>query len=572
MVNNTFNSGFRNIGGVPMGEPISSPFNPKKHLENSSFDRILGQENTWLGILNILDKYNKVKMPFISATELGKNVIEVDGPGSKLTFGVPFMKGCPFILENICAENPRPGYGNQPFFIVLSENVFANGDTITTDYRNGRQLRIQTVDKKGPDAEIIEHLSGYRYMVALDAYDEETYYPQELLANGTPYMKMFNVNGGEFDNIMSNYSGMEDDDREALQMYEYRVGNSKQAIHAWVTADTTYRNFQLKNKIHPAIAHLDGASTDILAYWTGKGQGVFWIPEFIQKMIGELAKMKENFLTWSQGVQFSNGREKIIAGLGFYPQIKERGNYDTYQDFDQLFDLVYNFSEKLFAIHNQVPVEERVVRLKCGKLAFSELRKRFGKFFKTDNPFTILGDHPALIKAGLLTNDDKGGLIYKPVQFNGVWFPEQGLLVVEHDASLDKIDDWLESPISAANGSRSSGMVFIEDISAGNFTNAIPTGLKKDGMSYKNTTMIKTRGYVDKIEYRVGSDCSQRLLQMLGVTGQGNLVTHWDKGLEMRMSTEGELWVQDPSRSWIIEYDPDGTIAANSFDYSSLNF
>lgn len=572
MQNGTFTSGYTNIGGIPIGQPISSPFEPRKHLEANSYSRYMGQENTWMGILNILDKYNKVKMPFISMTELSKNVLEVDGEGSKFTFGVPFIKGCPFILENLCEGQSRLGAGNTPWFIVLSENVYTYGDVITSDFRNGRQIRIQTIRERGEEARIVPHGNGWRFMVALDSiHGESDTYPAELLAQGTPYMKLFQNNGGEFENIMSSYSGLGDEGegRQGVQLYEYTVGNSKQAIHTWVTADATYKSYKLHNASHPALNHLNGASTDILNYWTpgsnGKPMGLFWIPSFIQKMAAELAAMKERFLLWSQGSRIvSNGREQITQGLGYYQQIKQRGNYDTYSDFRQLFNMVMNFAEKLFTVHNQVPVDERIVRLRAGRLAYQELRKQFGQYFKTDNPFTVMADHPALIKAGLITNDSKGGLLYNPVVFNGIKFNDMGTLLVEHDPTLDKLDDYLESPQHAGHGSLTSGMVFIDDITDGNFSNAIPKELKQEGKNYKNVTMIKTRGYVDKREFLVGSDCSTQLLNMLGVYGNGDLVSTWNKGLEIRLSTDGEIWVQDPSRCWIIEYDPYGDIARNS--------
>lgn len=572
MINYT--QGYTNVGGIPLGDPISSPFDPTKHLESTSFDRAFGKDNKWLGILNLLQNYNKISMPFISATELSKNVLETEGAGSTFTFGIPFLKGCPYIVENLCADNSKPGYGNQPFFILLSENIFTYGDVLTTDLRNGKQLRIQTIEEKGDDAKITNYLNAWKYMVALDSYSEEDYYPAELLQAGTPYMKLFSHNGGEFDNIMSSYSGMDKDYRESLQLYQYTVGMSKQAITTWVTADATYRTFKVENASHPMLNHLSGASSDVLNYWTPKGDkasSVFWIPSFIQKLAGELAKMKENFLLWNQGKSFTTNRGiKVVTGLGFYQQIKQRGNWDTYTDFRQLFNMVLNFSEKLFTVHNMVSPKDRVVKLRAGKIAYAELRKQFSAYFKTDNPFTVFADHPALQKADLISYSDKTGLIYKPLQFNGIMFPEQGLLLVEHDESLDRIDDYLEFNQYTGYTGNSGGMVFIEDITSGNFTNAIPDSLKNGGMSYKNVTMIKTKGYVDKIEYKIGSDCSENLLRMLGIKGDPNVVSTWNKGVEIRLSTEGELWVQDPSRIWMLEYDPEGILKGRFDQHSTI--
>jgi hypothetical protein len=562
-------NGYANIGGIPIGQPITSPYQGNKHLESAHFDRVMGSENQWMGILNLLQNFNKMKMPFISITELDKNVLEVDGAGSTFTFGVPFERGCPFILENLSGDDPKPGLGNKPFFILLSENAYTNGDILTTDWRNGRQLRVQTVQEKGKDAEIIPYLNGFRYMVALDGLSDDIWYPQEFLQPGIPYMKSHGSSNGEFTNEMSGYSGM--DKKSALQLFQYTVGHSEQSIHTWITADATHRKLNIEKASHPMLNHLQGATMDVMQYWTptadGKAKGVFWIPQFMQNMAAELVKMKENFLTWSQGTTFlSNGRERVTMGLGYYQQIKQRGNWDTYSDFRQLFNLVLNFSETLFSIHNMVSPQDRVVRLRAGKLAFQELRKQFSAYFKTDNPFTVFADHPALLKAKMIETDAKGGIIYRPLQFNGIFFPEQGLLLVEHDETLDNIDAYLENVQYSSYLQNSAGMVFIEDITDGNFTNAIPAGIKKPE-NLRNVTMIKRRGYKDTTEFKVGSGCDLDMLKMMGVTNAGNQVAGWDKGLSVRMATEGEIWVQDPSRVWLLEYDPDGTIRANYVNY-----
>lgn len=582
MVSNSFSSGYVNVGGIPMGNPLTHPYAPQKHLELNSYTRVFGKENVWLGILNVLNQYNKLQMPFLAMTELSKNVLEVEGEGTTFTFGVPFIKGAPFLKENLCKDNPTPCKGNKPIFIVLSENVYTYGDKITNNFRNGKVLVIQSVQDRGEDAEIIRFGDGYRFMVALDSYSEDDYFPQEYLEPGTEFFKIGNDDRGEFKTQMSSYSGtMLSSDREALQLYQYTVGTSRQGIHGWVTADATYKTLSFdpsQQLAHPIAQNLKGATSDIMTYWgldtkTNKKGIVFWIPTFIQKMVKELAAMKEQSLLWNQGNRYvSNGRETLVTGLGFYQQIKQRGNYDSYTEWDQLFELVMNFSEKLFTIHNQVSPRDRVVRLRAGRMAYTELRKRFAQHFKTDNPFTVLADHPALLKAGLLNYDQKhDGLVYKRPSFAGIYNEETGLLLVEHDPSIDRIDDYLEHPSQTSMYSTSSGMIFIEDITDGNFTNAIPTGLRNGEMKYKNTTMIKTKGWLDKIEFIKHAQCSDQLLNMLGIPNTP-VVQSFNKGLEIGMFTEGEVWVQDPSRCWIVEYDPYGVLKQTNSNYSLNSF
>lgn len=570
MVQTVQSGTYTNLYGVPVGQPLRSPFNPKKHLEKNSFNAVIPQEHQWLGIINTIQNFTNVKMPFLSMTELQKNVIEVDGAGSTLQFGVPFQTGCPYLLENLVTDNPTPGKYNQPFFIVLSENSYTHGDVLTSDYRNGKQIRVQNPRDKGPEAEILPYGNGYRYMVALDGIDEEDYYPQEFLIEGTAYMKIDNPDGGEFE---TNWTTVGGEPRSDLQMYAYTIGHSDRKIHGWVTSDASHKTYNFESAPGiPALSHLKNASTDVLEYFfedskTKMKTGVFWVPQFIEKMAAELAKMQEKALLWSQGRTFvSNGRERIITGLGFYQQIKQRGNYDTYSTFDQLFNLIENFSERLFTFGNHVPVAERIVKIRAGKLAYSELRKRFKQYFVTDNPFTVMADHPALIKAKMLNWDDKYGMQYTPIFFDSIFFPEQGRIFIEHDPTFDDLDSYLEHPKQGGYGSLTSGMVIVENISSDDFTNYIPANLRKSDANYRNVSLVKHKGKEDTTEYLVGQGVSSQLKAMLGLPK--NLISSHNKKLEIVMGTHGEVFVHDPSKVWIIEFDPYGDIAFNNRNIS----
>ena len=569
MVQTMQNGTYANLYGVPVGEPLRSPFNPAKHLESNSFNAVLPREHQWLGIINTIYNFKKVKMPFLSMTELQKNTLEVDGPGSILTFAIPFKTGCPYLLESLAGDNPTPGKYGQVFEIVLSTNDYTYGDILTADYRNGKQIRIQSIKDHGYQAEIKEWGNGYKYLVALDGYDDEDYFPQEFLEEGTIFVKIDNLDAGEFD---SRFTAVGSEPREELQMYSYTVGNSDRAIQGWVTSDASYKKYNLETPGIPALAHLNGASTDVLNYFfkgkDGKTKGLYWVPDFIEKMAAELAKMQERALLWQQGTVFiANGREKIRTGLGYYQQVKQRGNYDTYNNFDQLMNLVINFGERLFSIHNNVSPEDRVVKLRAGRLAYKELMKRFKQYFNTDNPFTVMADHPALLKAKMITYSEETGILYRPLDFKAIHFPDQGMLMIEHDPTLDNLDDYLEHPKAAADGSLTAGMVIIEDVSSPEFTNAIPSSLRQEGKSYKNVTLIKHKGKEDAINYRVGGRVSTQLKKMLGIDN-GGVVADWNKTLEIAMWTHGEVFVQDPSLCWIIEYDPTGDIAYNNRNLS----
>lgn len=565
MVNTVHSGTYVNLFGVPMGEPKRSPFEATKHLERNSFNHVYPGENKYLGIVNILTSFNKIRTPFISMTELSKNVLYVDKPGATLHFLVPFRSGCPFLKDHSAKETATPGKYLQPFFIYLTENVYTYGDVITNDPLNGKQLRIQTIKDRGYDAEIVQAGELWRYMVALDNGDPEDYFPHEFLEEGTPFMKISSDDSSEFETVLSSITP---NPGEALQEYAYTVGDSEFGVRAWATSAATAETFDFDKFEIPSLMHLKGASTDVLNYWTidekNRPVGKFWVPVLIEKMAAEIAKMKESKLLYGHGKYYvSNGREKILTGEGFVPQIKKRGNYDVYTDFDQLYTLISNFSEKLFTLRNNIPIGERRVKIRAGKLAYQELRKRFKQYFLTDNPFPVEADHPALIKAQMLTFSPETGLLYKPVPFDSIYFPEQGYVFIEHDPTFDHLYDYLEHPPMAGYGTTSSGMIVVEDVSSGSFTNAIPNGLKDSNMDYKNVTLIKAKTAYEGINYKVGAKVNENLKKVLGIQN-GGVVSSFDKTLEIGMWTSGELWVQDPSRCWILEYDPFGVITRHN--------
>jgi hypothetical protein len=57
------------------------------------------------------------------------------------------------------------------------------------------------------------------------------------------------------------------------------------------------------------------------------------------------------------------------------------------------------------------------------------------------------------------------------------------------------------------------------------------------------------------------------MLKMMGASSMGNNIVMREKGLSVAMYTEGEIWVQDPSRVWLLEYDPDGSIKQNYVNF-----
>jgi hypothetical protein len=556
-------------GGIPVGKPITSPYSNLKHVEKNSFDRHAAGTNQFLGLIKLWNHYTYVNTPLISMTELSKNVLETNGFNTTFTFGIPFEKGAPYIMETLLKDTSKPGLGKKPFHIIVSENLFSNGDIITTDMRNGKQLQICTIQEYGDEAKITPYGDGWKLLVVPAGMSLEDYYPSSFLQPLTRYYKISQENGGEFQNVLTNKTGM---DKSAVQLFEYTVGDSEMGIETWFTSQSQLISLsdQKGKQVHPSIQHLShdmGAKDAVTNFFnidpvTGKpqkGTGS-WIPTFIADMIAELADLKEKKLLWSQGnARITNGREVVTSGLGYYQQIKQRGNYYTYSTSKQLFNFLQNFGAILFGNNRSVKPDDRVIKWRMGTGAAMELRKQWSAYFKTDNPFLTTLDHPAL--SDVLTKRN-GGLFYKPPQFNAIFMPEVGTIEFEVDTNLDWIDGDVEGMKMTGKYPNSSYMVFVEDVTANNFSNAILNGQTNsiNGQSYSlgNTVMIKPRGYTDTINYMVGSGYIHPILSAYAGQPAGrSTVSTREKGFGVMAYSCGEIWVQDPTRMLMLEFVPD---------------
>lgn len=566
---------YKDFGGQQIGPPVKSPYVSGKHLESKTFDQIIGRQHTWMGILNLLNNFDKMHTPLLSMTELEKNVNYVDGQNASFIYGVPYKLGCPFLKEVLC-EGSRIGIGQQAFHIVLSENIYTYRDIITAHKRNGKELVILSQRDSGrEDAEIIPWGDGFRYLVRLASGDMDDYIDEGLLQPQQEYEKVGQINGGEFEDEKTGYTGIlgaGSNSRTGIQMHQYIVGTSDLALEYWITADASLRNVQL-NKINiPQLQFLgNNAMADVLNFYTQDqvkgykdGKPVLsdvtaWIPNFIVELGKELAGLKERKLLWSQGYYWrSNGREVITGGLGYYQQIKQKGNHFYYSDFRQAWNIIMNFGSILYQAKYNVRPEDRRLKMKMGRGVWEKLQPYLDQYFKTDNRYILTLDHPAL--KDVLKQDKDGDLIYKPARFKSVFYPNFGWIEFEVDDSLTWMDGDQKYQTYYEKYPESAYMIFIEDITDGMYTNAIPSGIKSEKIKQDlgNVVMIKKQGVPDSMEHRKGSGyIAPNVLRAVGAT-ESEGVSSYEKGLGITMRTHGEVWVQDPSRVLMIEFDPYG--------------
>jgi len=506
----TTKEGMSNVNGALQTGMQFTPLFSKGHTDSNTLLAAFGGDGTnsmYLGMLKLWSQYNMLSAPLISMTELEGNILYTNGFNTLLGFTVPYNVGFPKVIENLAGDLVKPGIGGQAFPLVLTE-AYAIGDVITNDYRNGRQLLVT-------NEEVTPYGNGWKHMVKLATMDEEDdYFPPHALEPGTPFMKIDNPSG-EYDTNLSKVSNIT---RTGILNYSYQTGGAEISIGHWITSNgdilevtdaqqnpnlnwlAQYGNLADKKGIVNLFNYTkdaNGKSIPIAGSNT-------WMPSIIMAMQIELALMKERRLMWGQGFMLEgNGRAKTRVAPGYYQQIKNRGNYETYNDVSQLPNKLKNIVGQLFANRTDIPYHKRKVKFRMGMGAMIAMQQEFMTQFKSGNPFTVMADHPSLV--GMLSGSFQD-LSYKPIRITSVQYPEGD---AKRRSELQELKDECTSLIYATKGNKEKqmyicaklGMVVHTDYTSSFYYNMLSSHLSnlskvealnkfKDVLSTDNQTLL----------------------------------------------------------------------------------
>lgn len=563
---------FRDFGGQKLAIQLSSSYAPQKHLESNSFIGMTHPDQVWLGIMNSLEMYDMNYTPLISMNEMTRNTVYVSGNQTSFLYGQPFKLGCPFIKEVLC-ENNRLGYGKTTFHIVISENAYTYHDVLMTNRRHGRGMRVVPVDEGGEDAKIIPFNGGWRFLIAMASGLENDYVDISELRVGTEVERVDATGGDEFKDESTSYNGGlngKSKDRHGMDLYQYNIGVSEISMSYLITADASLRHIELGKQAMPQLTGLPvQASTDIINFFSkdqyvGNGSGgaklsgvTSWIPRFIANMARELKDLQETKLMYSQGWSRSNGRETLYSNMGIYPSVKLKGNHFYYSDANQAFDLIKNMLTALYSGKYNIPIKDRKIEIELGDGIFEWIQPMFKQYFESDNKIIFTGEHPAY--RDVLRKGADGGMIYEPVVFEEVFYPNFGRIKIKRNSALSMMDNYKKNQVFIGRYPESAYMIVIKDITDKNFTGANLPNLKKPDQA-GNILFIKKEGVTDSIEFTAGSGTiAPALLSAVGANPSGVFSRDNSfKGLKILMRTHGEVFVQDASRMVIAEYDPTG--------------
>lgn len=555
-------------GGVLIGSK-SSEFYSAQHTEsNTLYDAFGGDgKRMWLGMIQYWNQYYELPTPLLKMTELSGQILETPGFGAYLDYVTPYKLRKPFVKANLVDVTvSKPGAGGTPIPLVLSAK-YAQGDILTNDYRNGTQVRVSTEDP----VLAYGNGDGFVHMVTLASNDPTEWIPREVLEPGREWYKI-DHRSGEF-GLKS--SSLTSGDMGLIQQ-SYKTAGSEISISHEITswADTFKVDSLSKNNIYPGVysyANMSDKDSNAIVnmyQMDPKGNPIKgtnkWMPTIISKMIEELALMKEKSMTWSKGFTFTGeGDVKVDVPTGYYHQVKERGNYFQYDDPNDIMKVMKDMVAELFAGRKNLMIKDRRIKFTMGLGAIQHAQRAFGDYARATNPFLVINDGKSPITNGIFTGPDFQNLTYKQPRIISVEFPEIGVVEIEHNAALDFLDDDNQFQHYEGLLPASSYMIWVEDLTATEFSNAIPKGAKwnvPDGASKisANVVQLRPEGYEDTISFIPGRGNNPTLRAFLGMGAKSQIATSENKGFKVIMDTVGEVFIKDPSAIVLGEYVPKG--------------
>lgn len=554
-------------GGATIGV-MASPYYSAKHTEANTILGATGGDTNrlFLGLLQQWNDYHILSTPLLKATELANQKLYTDYFGQELDYLIPYKMECIKTRERIVDVTvSKVGRGIKEFPIVLSDQLSPGDGFKLGTVRNGFELRVSDSAKIEP----FGNGDGWIHQVTIATNDPEMYIPESYLRAGIDVTKTDN-RGGE---RAVHSSGLSRDRDGAIQQ-TYKTGNSELAISHTITShgDMLGTNLDVKrqafsgmfNYSNMSLADADG----IMNYFNKDKDGKAikgtraWMPTIIDKMLRELALMKEASCTWNHGFSFTGrGDQRVDVPMGFYQQVKQRGHYFTYNDLGNIVGEMKGMMDQLFSNSRLVPKDRRI-KFKMGMGALIEAEKSFTEYAFQTNSYMILNTGGSNFASKMFTGDLQN-LKYEQPRVTSVNFPGYGWIDVEHNPALDVLDG--DQPQQGFHGlfPLSSYIMWVEDVLDNDFSNAIPNGAKKmvkdgfNGGGDANIVMIQPKGYDDTISFQPGVGYSPTLNKFLGMSTSAQIAATDTRGFKVTAITTGEIFIKDASRIIFAEYVPE---------------
>jgi hypothetical protein len=438
-----------------------------------------------LGIVNAVSAHKTVAFPLLATMLTNAGHITVDGTNGKFTYDIAVETSHGTYTTIDFSSQQNCGIDNSIFKIGLNSK-FRPGDVLTYDAQGGHNVVVSA------EYPVRQEGSDFVHTVRYQGQSKKSWFPSDKLRPGIHYWKVGNLLG----EYSTQYSGISAINPVDLVRCEFVLGN-----HRGVEASATMYGGEhyLRNLTKGSSDFIKRAQEEI------KGWGVLPDGNKVEKVffgrrvqdpksgkwkmdmnntivmdviaylaLAELLKIEELGLMFQRGGVLEDNNSVIRANEGLWYQLWRGYTIGYSRPGGLMLTHLRQAGEYIYRDSQSIPLEDRYLRFKCGKMAYENAMKLVQNEFNQQ----IQTLAPLMGSDRVLPNNPVSGsldaLTLKLVRAKTCFLPGIGYAEFQHEPSLDMMPmtDNQSRGFYGNNMPWSSYCMYIEDVTSRESSNA----------------------------------------------------------------------------------------------------
>lgn len=399
-----------------------------------------------LGLLKIYNQMGTRIIPSYSNYFETRSILEVVGPNGSFKFDIEVEKPVVESLTNgdTSEYSDAPGI-DQTLFPIKLDKAYRNGDVITYDPYDGAQAVVaedRAVEKDGDSWTHWCHLAGD---------DPSAWFPTDKLVPGIEYVKIGHVLG----EYSTQFSGLEGFQTPDTLTCEFVLGNHR-GVEAYVTYYANDKaagaSVKAKDFINRWVEQVNALRKDengrpLDMFYVGnkssRGNGLVGktvrLASIYEHLVdAELIRIEayQNYYQKGGVITDVNGTKRMNEGI--VPQLR-RGRVIKYSKPGSITkNQLAQATEYLYRNNQDVPVDQRVLKIKAGRMLYENIQALIQKESITQLAgMSEFNGFERVLPKSPVTGNSLTDLQVEPVRFKRVMVSGIGWIECEHDTSFD---------------------------------------------------------------------------------------------------------------------------------------
>lgn len=487
-----------------------------------------------------------------------KAILEVNGLSGGFTYDIKVEETTGCYTTRDTSYQKYAGIDGDKFKIVLNKE-FKAGETLTYDVQDGMQIIVDY------DEPVVAVAEGFEHTVLLVTNDKNTWFPEYNLVKGVEYFSIDHAVDGERG---THFGGFQMADSSKTMKCEFSLGHVR-GVEAYITAAAGTKSFSgaassSREFLDKALAEFGNNEFAVIADMKLNAAGQKVPNAKSLKAVGEtmmyltlreLQNKTNRGLMWQKGgtIRNTHGVTKISEGLWHQFKRGRRIKYPKPGGMEKQH--LIEAGNYIYQGNPDLPYFERRLKFECGHESFQNILRIFKEEITLQN--AILTGTGMLGADRMVPNpvgnlQDPMNLSFGTIRFTKVFIEGLGHLEIEHNTSLDRMDqgvDRFHKGMHPNGYSKTTYSVIISDTASQEFSNnkELPKGTKliEGGDEGANIYLVKPEGEMTYWGYRNGRYSSRKA---------GDIASSMKEMAEESWAWNScAAWVKDPTRVLMIE-------------------